>query len=354
MQSRWSDDEAHAMVALYAERGVGEDVALRVYTSRCIGADSSLVLHGGGNTSVKTTAIDDTGRLVRVLCVKGSGWDLGRIEPAGLPAVRLDSLQALRSRTSLSDEEMVNAQRTRLLDSRSPNPSVETLLHAFLPHKFIDHSHADAILSIVDQPDAEAICREIYGHRLAVVPYVMPGFALSKLAAEVYEADPSVEGMLLLKHGLFTFGDTARQAYDRHIDAVSAAEAYVAESRHRPAEGPPGHTVPGLLPLLRGVLGNEGRRYLLRWRTNPSIEAFVCDPELGNVSQRGTATPDHVIRTKALPLLLDDPTDMSFDELEAHIIGRVAAYRVEYRAYVERQVRRTDRTIKPLDADPRV
>ena len=214
MQSRWSDADAQATIERFRdEPRVNEDIALRVYTSRLIGGDPALVLHGGGNTSVKTTLVDDTGKEVPVLCVKGSGWDLGSIEPAGLPAVRLESLGALRERDALSDEEMVNAQRTRLIDASSPNPSVETLLHGFLPHKFVDHSHADAILALVDQPDAAAICKEVFGARLGVVPYVMAGFALAKLAAEVYESDPRVEGLLLLQHGLFTFGDSAKQSY---------------------------------------------------------------------------------------------------------------------------------------------
>ena len=204
--------EFDAFVKRYGERGVNEDLALRVYTSRLIGSDARLVLHGGGNTSVKTRMTDDTGSDTAVLCVKGSGWDLGDIEPQGLPAVRLEPLLALRDREALSDEEMVNAQRTRLLDASAPSPSVETLLHAFLPHKFVDHSHADAILCLVDQPDAEALCSELFGGRLGIVPYVMPGFELSKLAAEIYEAAPDVEGLLLLRHGLFTFGETARES----------------------------------------------------------------------------------------------------------------------------------------------
>ena len=170
MESQWNDDDARATIERYrADPRVNDDIALRVYSSRLIGRDTRLVLHGGGNTSVKTSVMDDTGHDVPVLCVKGSGWDLGEIEPEGLPAVRLQTLGALRERESLSDEEMVNAQRTRLIDSSAPNPSVETLLHAFLPHKFIDHSHADAILAIVDQPEAEAVAREIYGGRLAAL-----------------------------------------------------------------------------------------------------------------------------------------------------------------------------------------
>ncbi len=357
MENRWSDDEARALVERYGERGVSEDVALRVYSSRLIGRDATLVLHGGGNTSVKTSMPDDTGRETPVLCVKGSGWDLGDIEPEGLPAVRLEPLLALRERDALSDEEMVNAQRTRLLDASAPNPSVETLLHAFLPHRFVDHSHAEAILCLVDQPDAEALCREVFGDRLGIVPYVMPGFALAKLAAEVYEKDPSVEGLVLLRHGLFSFGDTARESYERHVSAVDAAEARVRAAQ--PSPPPPAAHEPdvdpsALLPVLRGCLGDEGRRYVLHVRSSPALRAFANDPRVADLSQRGVATPDHVIRTKRFPLLLDAAKGADAQTLRSHVAERVAAYRAEYRAYVERQAPRAAQAITPLDPDPRV
>ncbi len=153
MESRWSDADAAEAVADYARKGVSEDVALRTYTTRLLGRVPELVLHGGGNTSVKTRAKDLLGETHEVLCVKGSGWDMGVIEPAGLPAVKLAPLRKLRALPALSDEDMVNFQRINLLDSAAPNPSVETLLHAFLPHKFIDHTHAAAVLSLVDQPN---------------------------------------------------------------------------------------------------------------------------------------------------------------------------------------------------------
>ena len=163
MQSRWSDNEANALTTQYARQGIGVDLALRVYTSRLLGQDSRLVLHGGGNTSVKTRAHDLSGDETDVLCVKGSGWDMGNIEPPGLPAVRMAPLLKLRSRETLSDEDMVQYQRAYLLDPGAPNPSVETLLHAFLPHKFIDHTHSTAVLSLADQPNSPALCAEIYG-----------------------------------------------------------------------------------------------------------------------------------------------------------------------------------------------
>lgn len=358
MQSRWSDQDAKDTIERYRDDpSVNEDIALRVYTSRLIGQDPSLVLHGGGNTSVKTTVTDDIGAEVEVLCVKGSGWDLAQIEPAGLPAVRLESLRALRGLEALDDEEMVNAQRTRLIDSSAPNPSVETLLHAFLPHKFIDHSHADAILALVDQPDAEALCRATYGGRLGVVPYVMPGFALAKLAAETYEKNPEVEGLLLLKHGLFTFGKTARESYERHVAAVDTAER-LASTKKKAARidrvEPRSLPYEAIAPILRGRLGSGQRRYLLSLRQSREISTFLGRTDLASVSQRGTATPDHVIRTKRVPLLLDIDTAMEEKAVRDHVDQRLASYREEYVAYVERQSRAKGRQVSQLDPDPRI
>src|SRR5437899_11715628 len=223
MKSGWVDNEAQAAIDRYARDGISRDLALRVYTTRLLGRDPKLVLHGGGNTSLKTTMSDLLGEEVAVLCVKGSGADMAAIEPAGLPAVRLDRLLKLRSRTALTDEDMVRVQRENLLDPMAPNPSVEMLLHAFLPHKFVDHTHANAVLSLVDQPDGEAICAQLYDGRVGVVPYVMSGFALAQKAADVHGAQPNVEGLILHKHGVFTFGDSAREAYERMIALVTIA-----------------------------------------------------------------------------------------------------------------------------------
>src|SRR6202011_1909049 len=218
-----------------------------------------LVLHGGGNTSVKTRLTDLNGEDVDVLCVKGSGWDMGSIEPAGLPAVRLAPLLKLRARGALSDEEMVRLQRANLIDPAAPNPSVEALLHAFIPHKFVDHTHSTAVLALTDQPDGEALCREVFGERVGYVPYIMPGFALAKAAANVFDADPSVEGLILVKHGIFSFGADAREAYERMIALVSLAEARLARQRKPafvsaalPARPAP---VAEVAPIVRGACG---------------------------------------------------------------------------------------------------
>lgn len=363
MDSRWSDDTARAYIERYADAPhSNEDVALRVYSSRLIGAEPSLVLHGGGNTSVKTELVDDTGARVEVLCVKGSGWGLDGIEPAGLPAVRLATLTALRSLDALSDEDMVNAQRTRLLDASAPNPSVETLLHAFLPATYIDHSHADAILALVDQPagQREAICTEVFGDRLALVPYVMPGFALAKLAAEVAERHPQAEGLLLLQHGLFTWGASARESYERHVWAVDAAERFIAHKRSsRPAPASAAARTPTLEldsfgPELRGRLGAGQRRYFLDVRRGPEISAFLARKDLGAVTQRGPVTPDHIIRTKATPVLLD-LSELVAGDCGPAIDAALDEYRANYRAYFTRQAEaRPERSLTALDPDPRV
>jgi rhamnose utilization protein RhaD (predicted bifunctional aldolase and dehydrogenase) len=282
VKSRYTDTDAAEFIARYAHTpGCNEDIALRVYTSRLLGSDGALVLHGGGNTSVKTLLRDDTGALVDVLCVKGSGWDLDTLEPRGLPAVRMDSLVRLRERDALSDEDMVNAQRTRLLDASAPNPSVETLLHAFLPATFIDHSHADAVLALANQPNSAELCREVFGDTLAIVPYVMPGFALAKLAAEVAAAHPSAHGLVLLNHGLFTYGATAQESYERHIAAVDKAERYIA-TRVAALGDNVARKVPKpldyawLAPILRGELSGPGRRRASCWRAAPRPPSRAC------------------------------------------------------------------------------
>lgn len=356
MKSAWSDSEAQEAVSRWASLpGSNEDVALRTYTSRLIGREPTLVLHGGGNTSVKTRLPDDLGEPVDVLCVKGSGWDLGSIEPAGLPAVRLATLAALRSLPDLSDEAMVNAARTRLLDASAPNPSVETLLHAFLPHAFIDHSHADAILALADQARGAEIAAEVFGDRLAVVDYIMPGFALAKRAAEVFEAHPDCEGLLLLQHGLFTFGRTARESYERHVQMVSLAEAHIERARARvslSANLRPDVDWTPLAPVLRGRLGEGQRRYLLRLRQSPAIRSFVDDPALANLCRRGPVTPDHVIRTKQLPMVLDPQA--AGQDWAGHVAEQLSTYRERYRSYVAHQCETKGVERIPLDPDPRV
>jgi rhamnose utilization protein RhaD (predicted bifunctional aldolase and dehydrogenase)/NAD(P)-dependent dehydrogenase (short-subunit alcohol dehydrogenase family) len=362
MRSRWNDNEAGSLIGRYAERGIGQDLTLRVYTTRLLGQDTSLVLHGGGNTSVKTRAPDLSGEETDVLCVKGSGWDMGNIEPEGLPAVRMAPLLKLRARETLSDEDMVRHQRAYLLDPGAPNPSVETLLHAFLPHKFIDHTHATAVLSIADQPNSAELCTEVFGRRMGQVPYIMPGFALAKKAAEVFEQDSSVEGLILLKHGIFTFGGTAREAYERMIEMVSLAETRLRQDR-KPVFVPVAlpakpASLAAMAPILRGACGiregDDWRRMVLDFRTSPAILDYVNGSEIARYATQGVVTPDHTIRTKNYPLIVDAAADDGLDDFRKTAREAAEKFIADYQAYFARNNAGQTPPKKPLDPLPRV
>src|SRR3990170_1178658 len=363
MQSKWNELRARDAIETYAEKGVSEDLALRVYTTRLLGRDPLLVLHGGGNTSVKTRAKDDLGNEHEVIAVKGSGWDMADTEPQGLPAVKLEPLRKLRALGALSDEAMVNVQRLNLLDSAAPNPSVETLLHAFLPHKFVDHTHAAAVLSLVDQPDGEALAREVYDGRMGIVPYIAPGFGLAKAAADVFEQNPQAEGLILHKHGIFTFGASAREAYERMIEMVSLAESRLRQGR--PIVFPARQiasataTAAEIAPIIRGAAaikneGTEPTRFIAEFRTAPEILSYVNGAELSSYSQRGVVTPDHIIRTKNRPLVVPPPEAGKLDDFAGAVREAVAKFIVEYDAYFARENAAVGGTKSKLDASPRV
>ena len=366
MKNLWSDADAKAAIAAHAKKGIGEDLALRVYTTRLLGGEPKLVLHGGGNTSVKTRMADITGQTIDVLCVKGSGWDMGTIEAPGLPAVRLDPLRELEGLQALSDEDMVNVQRSNLLDAKSPNPSVETLLHAFLPHKFIDHTHSNAVLSLTDQPDGEALAADLYGNRAALVPYVMPGFALAKKCSEVGKANPNVEGLILLKHGIFSMGATAEEAYVRMIDLVTMAEKRLARETRKIFAGAalPKDiaSVSDVAPILRGLLsipaksgGREAaQRFVLEFRTGPEILAFTNGKEIARYSQQGPVTPDHAIRTKNVPLIAPAPEAGKLDAFKAGTKSALEQFAADYHAYFARHNGKQVVAKKELDPIPRV
>jgi rhamnulose-1-phosphate aldolase/alcohol dehydrogenase len=381
MQSRWSDADARSFRERYAR--FGDDLALRVYTSRLIGQDPDLVMHGGGNTSVKIDKEDVVGERVAAICVKGSGWDLDSIEPQGLPAMRLDGLRRLRRLDSLSDEEMVNQQRIHLFEATAPNPSVETLLHAFLPQRFIDHTHADAILALTNQPDGAALVREALGDDVIVVPYVMPGFALAKLAAEHFERAPRARGMVLLKHGLFSFAEDARTSYEATIEMVDRAERFLAaRAARRGGAASSGAASTGAVngrgadaeqvaaareaaarvaPVVRGLLASPTpgadqpyRRVVLEHRASQEILALLAAPECERLAGTGPLTPDHVIRTKATAVFVRDPKLDDEAALREQLAAAIDAFRSRYDAYFAAQVAAKGVERTKLDPDPRV
>ncbi len=338
--NNWRDEECEKRRLTAGKSDFDCDLADRVYTSQLIGKVPDLVMHGGGNTSCKTKAKDLFDDEIDVLCIKGSGWDLGTIQAAGLPAVRLEPLLKLRNLAKLSDEDMVNVQRANLLDSSSPNPSVETLLHAFLPHKFIDHTHSTPFLTLANLPDPEAAMREIFGNRFAIVPYVMPGFDLAKLAAKIHDKTPDIDGLLLAKHGHFTWGDTAKESYDRVIDHTNRVDAWLQKYRSQPTvqvKRPEASTVEVFLQSLRGALsncsGDAATSFIFDLiQTDDTLRFFARD-DVASLAKSGVATPDHVIRMKAHPLLLEiDDTRKN----RAELAKCIETYAENYQAYFER------------------
>ncbi len=301
MKSLWNDNDA----AQY--RG---DLGLRVYTSRLLGRNPALVLHGGGNTSVKIKEKNLLGEEETLLYVKGSGWDLETIEAAGFSPVRMEHLLKLAKLKTLPDPQMVNEMRTHMTRASAPTPSVEAILHAILPYKFVDHTHADAVITVTNTDSGLKRIKEIYGDSVVIVPYVMPGFDLARLCAERFAADvgPQTRGMVLMNHGIFSFGDTAKESYERMIELVSRAEEYLEKHKAWSLPAPKTRAVTTLvrkdIAALRGEISNAaGFPVILAVHDDPASLAFANRKDIAKISQRGPATPDHVIRTKCVPLV---------------------------------------------------
>ncbi len=285
-------------------------LAMRVYTSRLLGSNPDLVLHGGGNTSVKATAEDLFGEPVELLYVKGSGWDLATIEAPGFAPVRLDVLCRMAELDRLSDRDMVKNQRAAMIDPGAPNPSVEAILHAIIPFRYVDHTHADAVVTLTNTPGGEELVRELYGPRMMIVPYVMPGFILAKTIWEMtHESHWSeVEGMILMSHGVFTWSDDARESYEAMIEIATRAEG-VLEKRASLAVGRSETALPDLNALAgirRQVSAMAGRAMLVETDRSEASVGFSNLENAGDLATRGPLTPDHVIRTKRIAAILKD------------------------------------------------
>jgi rhamnose utilization protein RhaD (predicted bifunctional aldolase and dehydrogenase)/NAD(P)-dependent dehydrogenase (short-subunit alcohol dehydrogenase family) len=336
VQSLWNEPEA---------AGYTTAIGLRVYTSRLLGRDATLVLHGGGNTSVKIRARNLLGEEEEILHVKGSGWDLETIEAAGFAPVRMAHLLKLARLEALTDPQMVNELATQVTRAGAPAPSVEAILHAILPFPYVDHTHADALLAITNTPDGERRAREIYGADTVIIPYVMPGFDLARECARRFaaEAHQGTLGMVLMNHGIFSFGATARESYERMIALVTRAEDYLA--RHgawdlpRPAaDGVPQTLRTELARLRREISVCAGSPVILSVHSDPKYLAFARRSDAARLTQQGPATPDHVIRTKRVPMLGRD----------------VKAYAAAYREYFDRHASAAKEPKTPLDPAPRV
>lgn len=333
MDNLWDDTDAAKHQSYLAER---------VYTSRLLGANPDLVLHGGGNTSVKGVWKDIFGDYIETLYVKGSGSDLATIEQKDFVPVRMDAILKLSRLDKLSDIDMARELKLATLDPNFPAPSVEAILHALIPHRFVDHTHADAIVAITNTANGEARIREIYGDEVIVLPCVMPGFDLAKLCAEVYPKQATLRtiGMVLMNHGIFSFGDTAKKSYDRMIELVGRAEDYLSKNAPlAPAkDAQPPVAWLALTVLRRNVSAAAGFPMLLRTCASNTALAFACHPKAGEISQRGPVTPDHVIRTKRVPMFGRD----------------VDAYARAYKQFFDRNTKSARQPLTMLDPAPRV
>lgn len=357
MKSLWNDTEAQKWSDAAQGNDADRDLSLRVYTSQLIGKEADLVLHGGGNTSVKTQRPDAKGILRDVIHVKGSGWDLATIEAPGLPAMWLDALLEARKTTTMGDGEMVAFLRREMLDQSGPNASVEALLHAFLPAKFVDHTHSCAALAIANQPNAAEIAREIFGDELCYVPYVMPGFKLSHAADQIFARDGAgTSGMFLVNHGLFSFGDDARTSYERIIRYTTMCEAYLAEhgaallpeESDTTVRNPDKHRS---VAALRDVLSewdyfSDGLEIVLR--CGVANDSYLALADIEEISARGTATPDHVIRIKPRPVI----GEANFDAADWR--KAIRGFADWYEAYFNRNAPQAEELKTMLDPLPRV
>ncbi len=339
MEDRWSDLE----VATYEPHGpIGECV----YCSRLIGSDRSLVLHGGGNSSVKHPRPDITGGTVDAIHVKGSGWDMASLAAPGLAPLDLARLRDLLTLDELSDSDMVRELAAAKLDPAAPNPSVESLLHAFLPYRAVQHSHADVIVSLTNLGNGSEVVREVFGDDVVVIPYVMPGFDLARTVREMWsdQAHETTTGMVLLNHGLFTFGVDSAAAYRRHVDLIGRAESWLAREAPAAVEEPaalPEVLVEELARLRAEIVSAAGRPMIMRRHTDSAVAGFVARDDLASLASRGPLTPDHVIRTKPQPMI-------------GARVDAVERYGDEYRAYVDTHRDRARTELTEIDPAPRI
>jgi rhamnose utilization protein RhaD (predicted bifunctional aldolase and dehydrogenase)/NAD(P)-dependent dehydrogenase (short-subunit alcohol dehydrogenase family) len=321
MQSLWNDQEA----ATFGTDLLGQ----RVYTSRLLGRNPALVLHGGGNTSVKVTEKDFFGDSVELCYVKGSGWDLATIERAGFSPVRMEALIKMSKLASMSDEDMVLQQRAAMTNPNAPAASIEAILHAILPFKFVDHSHANAISALTCAKDGEARTKELFGKRVLVLPYVMPGFVLAKQVHEVLQKTDlrkeGIEGIVLMKHGLFTFADDAKASYEKHIELVTVAENYLANKGAKAATAEAATDLMALAKLRQAVSKRRGFPQIARLNSSSEAVGYANLANVAEFGTRGPLTPDHSIRTKRAPAFIGEDLDAS-----------VQKYADDYAAYFQR------------------
>ncbi|RPJ61981.1 MAG: bifunctional aldolase/short-chain dehydrogenase [Acidobacteria bacterium] len=368
MINSWNDTEAEAYKREFGP-AFGEDLALRTYSSRLLGSDPELVLHGGGNTSVKSQWRDRFGASAEVIYVKASGYDMASIPPAGHSGLLLQPVRRLLALPQLSEQEMVDELRRCLLDWTAATPSIETLMHAGLPEKFVDHTHADAILTLTNQRGADALIRDVLGEGVAIVPYVKAGFDLARAVVARRAAHPESEAIVLMQHGLVTWGPTAQSSYGRMIDLVSRTQQHLESRRTRVfvaaarAVEAAGQRYVEIAPILRGCLARPSgdsdrpfKRVILRPLVEPEVLGLLQSECGRTLSLTPPLTPDHLIRTKSTPLWLDHHPGSTSDveTFREQTKAAIKEYMENYDRYFSRHESRLVPGLRKFDSYPRV
>ncbi len=367
MKNRWSDEYADQFLTQYAARW-GADLAVRTYTTRLLGSESALVLHGGGNTSLKGTYRNVFGQDIPTLFMKASGFNLGTIEPEGHTPMDLEYLRRMCAIPTLSDDAMAGEFLTHRLVPNAASPSIETLSHAYIPAKYIDHTHADAVLVLTNQPEGDKLIREALGEGVALVDYIKPGFKLAKAVMAAYDANPGCHALVWLQHGIMTWGETAREAYSAMIDLVTRAEEFAARRASKPlvvvmptslAEAQ--NRLAAVAPVVRGLLaqpsGNADRPYrrmILQPVVTQEILDFLGSDRGKELALTPTLTSDHLVRTKALPLWIESPDYNDLAKLREQLVKGITAFGQDYQAYLARNAALMPPGMKPFDSLPRI
>ena len=317
MKSLWNNKIALQYVIEYKKKNISKDLALRIYTTHLLGKNPKLVLHGGGNSSVKSIGKNLYKKNVNLIYVKGSGWDMSNLNELGMPGLELNPLLETVKLNKLNDNDMVNLLRSNLINANSPNPSVETLLHAYLPFKFVDHTHSNAFLSILNQPNSQALIKKIFGNKVGIVPYIMPGFSLAKECLKIFKKDEKVQGLALINHGIFTFGDSAKQSYERMINFVSDVENYISKNKVKLKA----HTNKSkinmsdfMLSVRKSFSTYSNHKWILKFHNNNDDQVIASTQNLNNLINKGPVTPDHVIRIKSKILFISKNKFQKIDE----------------------------------------
>ena len=336
MQNNFSIEDLKKFKRNFSNKKISDDLLERVYTSRLLGQNSNLVLHGGGNTSVKSQTRDVDGILHNIIYVKGSGSDLATIKAADFPAVKLKPLLNILKKRQLSDEQMVGFLRKNLINIKSSNPSVETLVHALIKEKFVDHTHATPILEITNRKDGMALCKKIFADEVLIIPYTMPGFILAKKVSEIYKYNPRLKGLILYKHGIFTFGETGEESYNRMISLVSKAERFLKSESLRKLKSIPiskRHVKPeAISPIIRGLVSSK-YNYIVNFRTGKDILEVINSQNAKKILSKGVVTPDHVLRIKPKILVVNIDDCKNHDHLKRKLSISIKNFIVNYKIY---------------------